>query len=316
MKTVLSLLLALCCGRALADEQMLTLTTRPGVTQRLLLLEPAGKPVASLILFTGGDGVLKLGDDGQLHAGAGNFLVRTRQRWAEQGFQVAVVDAPSDHPDNLNRADFRSSAEHAQDIALVIDSLRQRAAVPVWLVGTSRGTTSAAPWPFACRTKWTAWYSPQPSTAIVAVWRTWLCQLTQPVLVVQHRHDQCKVTLYQNVQPVMDGLQSSRSKELLLDGGVDKGDPCQPWAAHGYNGIESEVVKRWRAGFVSTDWQTEPAPSRRAGWSDQPVSYGCAQLYTTVTMRLTGSLRTSAVRSSVVTIRLICTDWVAVASAQ
>jgi hypothetical protein len=107
------------------------------------------------------------------------------------------------------------------------------------------------------------------------VWRTWLCQLTQPVLVVQHQHDQCKVTLYQNVQPVMDGLQSSRSKELLLvDGGVDKGDPCQPWAAHGYNGIESEVVKRWRAGFVSTDWQTEPAPSRRAGLFDQQVSYG------------------------------------------
>lgn len=246
MKTVLSLLLALCCGRALADEQVLTLTTRPGVTQRLLLLEPAGKPVASLILFTGGDGVLKLGDDGQLHAGAGNFLVRTRQRWAEQGFQVAVVDAPSDHPDNLNRADFRSSAEHAQDIAQVIDSLRQRAAVPVWLVGTSRGTTSAASVAIRLQGKvdgvvLTSTINRERGSVVDLA----LPQLTQPVLVVQHQHDQCKVTLYQNVQPVMEGLQSARSKELLLvDGGLDKGDPCQPWAAHGYNGIEADVVQK------------------------------------------------------------------------
>ncbi|WP_199103708.1 alpha/beta hydrolase [Aquitalea sp. ASV11] len=246
MKTVLSLLLALCCGSALADEQMLTLTTRPGVTQRMLLLEPEGKPQASLILFTGGEGVLRLGDDGQLHAGAGNFLVRTRQQWAAQGFQVAVVDAPSDHPDNLNRGDFRSSAEHAQDIAVVIDTLRQRAAVPVWLVGTSRGTTSAAAVAIRLQDKvdgvvlTSTINRDRGSVADLA-----LPQLTQPVLVVQHLHDQCKVTLYQNVQPVLDGLQSSRSKELLLvDGGVDKGDPCQPWAAHGYNGIEAEVVDK------------------------------------------------------------------------
>ena len=250
MKSVLILLLALYCGRALADEQMLTLTTRPGVTQRLLLLEPAGKPLASLILFTGGEGALKLSDGGQLRAGAGNFLVRTRQLWAEQGFQVAVVDAPSDHADNLNRGDFRSSAEHAQDMAVVIDTLRQHANVPVWLVGTSRGTTSAAS---------VAIHLPDKVDGVVltstinrdrgSVADLALNQLQQPVLVVQHQHDQCKVTLYQNVQPVMDGLQSARSKELLLvDGGMDKGDPCQPWAAHGYNGIEPEVVdkvSRW-----------------------------------------------------------------------
>ncbi|NWK77540.1 alpha/beta hydrolase [Aquitalea sp. LB_tupeE] len=246
MKHMLTALLLFCCGAAQAQEQMLTLETRPSVTLRLLLLEPHGKPQASLILFTGGEGMLRLGDDGRLHAGAGNFLVRTRQQWAAQGFQVAVVDAPSDHPDNLNRADFRMSAEHAQDIAVVIDTLRQRAAVPVWLVGTSRGTTSAAAVAIRLQGKvdgvvlTSTINRDRGSVADLA-----LPQLTQPVLVVQHLHDQCKVTLYQNVQPVMDGLQSSRSKEMLLvDGGVDKGDPCQPWAAHGYNGIESEVVEK------------------------------------------------------------------------
>ncbi|BBF87793.1 hypothetical protein DLM_4221 [Aquitalea magnusonii] len=246
MQHMLIALLVLFCGAVQAQEQMLTLQTRPSVTLRLLLLEPEGKAQASLILFTGGEGVLRLGDDGQLHAGAGNFLVRTRQQWAAQGFQVAVVDAPSDHADNLNQGDFRSSAEHAQDIALVIAQLRQRAAVPVWLVGTSRGTTSAAAVAIRLQDKvdgvvlTSTINRGRGSVADLA-----LPQLTQPVLVVQHQHDQCKVTLYQHVQPVMDGLQSSRSKELLLlDGGVDKGDPCQPWAAHGYNGIEAEVVEK------------------------------------------------------------------------
>ncbi|WP_287880288.1 alpha/beta hydrolase [Aquitalea sp.] len=244
MKTTMWLLLCLWWTSAQAAEQMLRLNTRPGVIQGLLLLEPAGKPVASLILFTGGDGVLKLGDDGQPHAGAGNFLVRTRQLWVEQGFQVAVVDAPSDHPDGISRGDFRSSAEHAQDMAVVIDALHQRADVPVWLVGTSRGTTSAAA---------VAIRLPEQVGGVVLtstinhergnVAAMNLAQLTLPVLVVQHLHDQCKETLYRNVQAVMDGLHATRARELILvDGGKDTGDPCQPWAAHGYNGIEAEVV--------------------------------------------------------------------------
>lgn len=247
MKSVMLLLLScLCWTSAQAAEQLLQLNTRPGVTQGLLLLEPAGKPVASLILFTGGDGVLKLGEDGQLHAGAGNFLVRTRQLWVAQGFQVAVVDVPSDHPDGISRGDFRSSAEHAQDMAVVIDALRQRADVPVWLVGTSRGTTSAAAVAIHLHDKvggvvlTSTINHDRGNVAAMA-----LDQLTQPVLLVQHRHDQCKETLYRNVQPVLDGLHAASATELMLfDGGQDKGDPCQPWAAHGYNGIEAEVVDR------------------------------------------------------------------------
>jgi alpha-beta hydrolase superfamily lysophospholipase len=246
MKTVLILLLTLYAGMALADEQMLTLTTRPGVSQRLLLLEPAGKPVASLILFTGGEGTLKLSDSGQLSAGAGNFLVRTRQRWAQQGFQVAVVDAPSDHPDNISRNDFRSSAEHAVDMAVVIDALRQRTNVPVWLVGTSRGTTSAA----AIGIRLQQRVAGLVLTSTINHGRgnvaaMDLQQLTQPVLLVQHRHDQCKESLPANVQPVVDGLLKAQPRALLeFDGGQDRGDPCQPWAAHGYNGIEDEVISQ------------------------------------------------------------------------
>lgn len=137
--------LLLCCLLAwpARAETLVEIPTRPGVALRFLLLEPPGPPRANLILLAGGEGLLKLSAEGELGAGRGNFLVRTRQGWADMGFRVAVVDAPSDMPRGL-LGDFRERAEHAADIAAVSDYLRRGAALPVWLAGTSRGTTSAA----------------------------------------------------------------------------------------------------------------------------------------------------------------------------
>jgi len=228
-------LLSMC---VLAGEQVVTLHSRPGVSERFLLLQPTGPVVANVILLTGGEGAIRLDEQGRLGA-ADNFLVRSRALWAMQGFQVAVVDTPSDHSRGISYNDFRSSPEHAQDIAAVSDALRQRVAVPVWLVGTSRGTSSAA--------SVAIWQHDKVDGVVLTstinhgrgnVAAMALDKLTQPVLLVQHVHDECKETRYQNVQAVLDGLVNARAHELMLfDGGISKGDPCQPWAAHGYNGM-------------------------------------------------------------------------------
>jgi hypothetical protein len=65
-------------------EEVRTIPTRPGVTQAFLLLQPADRPVASVILFAGGHGRLNL-TPGDIGWGRGNFLVRTRRMFAEQG---------------------------------------------------------------------------------------------------------------------------------------------------------------------------------------------------------------------------------------
>src|SRR5262249_55139885 len=123
-------------------EDIKTIPARPGVTQSFLLLRRVEKPVATLILFAGGNGALNL-SSGQLAGLGGNFLVRNRGRFAEYGFMVAVPDAPSDHTSGLTR--FRSTAEHAADVRALIAALRGRApGVPVWVIGTSMGTVSAA----------------------------------------------------------------------------------------------------------------------------------------------------------------------------
>ncbi len=54
------------------------------------------------------------------------------------------MEVPSDHKTGYGYGAFRASQEHAQDIAGVIVALRREASVPVWVVGTSMGTISAA----------------------------------------------------------------------------------------------------------------------------------------------------------------------------
>ena len=119
--------------------ELVSLPTRAGVTQDFILVQPtAGAPKAAVILFAGGGGALRLASSGAATKN-GNFLVRSRNLFADAGLLVAVPDTPSDHGSGYGKL-FRSSDEHASDIAAVIAYLRAKALVPVWLVGTSLGT--------------------------------------------------------------------------------------------------------------------------------------------------------------------------------
>ncbi|MDE2230222.1 MAG: hypothetical protein KGL11_14435 [Alphaproteobacteria bacterium] len=117
----------LVAGRAAAEDRVV-LQTRPGVTQPILF-QPAASPVASVVLFPGGVGVIAVT--------GGNFLLRVRGEFAARGISVAVIDAPSDR--STDSIEYRASADAAQDLAAVVNFLKSKASVPVWLVGTSNG---------------------------------------------------------------------------------------------------------------------------------------------------------------------------------
>ena len=236
------------CTPAIAAETFLKdLETRAGVTQRVLVIKPEN-PVASVILFAGGNGLLNIAPDGRIGRG-GNLLVRTREQFARQNLMVAVVDAPSDRSDGPGLQYFRQSDEHAADIGHVIAFLRKEVKAPVWLVGTSRGTTSAANVAIRLQNK-----GPDgivltstivgndpgrvPSMDIGAV--------KVPTLVVHHDNDQCRICLLSDVPPLMSGLTTVAKKELITfkGGGPPKGPPCEAFHYHGFIGIEDEVVQR------------------------------------------------------------------------
>lgn len=248
-KILLALFVLACVAPALAQapERVVDITTRTGVTQRMLVLAPPG-PKAAVILFPGGHGGLQLSPDGSMRWGKGNFLVRSRRLFADQGLFVAVVDAPSDHQSPPFLRGFRQTPEHAADIRAVIAWVRTQAKVPVWLVGTSRGTQSAA---------YAAIELAGPggpdglvlTSTILTDRRTRpvpampLERLRIPVLVVHHKQDGCKLCPYGDAPALIEKLGNAPRKQLLsFEGGEDRGDPCEAFAHHGFNGLERDVV--------------------------------------------------------------------------
>ena len=143
----LATLMALGATASLAvAQEIVTLPTREGATQSFLLTAPAdNKPAAAAILFPGSWGHIRLRrEDGAIKLNAGNFLVRSRQLFVDGGVVTAVVDTPSDQPQGMEDW-FRLGDKHAEDIARVVAELKRRfPGVPVFLVGTSRGSVSAA----------------------------------------------------------------------------------------------------------------------------------------------------------------------------
>jgi pimeloyl-ACP methyl ester carboxylesterase len=251
----LCLLALLAAAPARAGEALVSLPTRSGVTQPFWVMTPPGKPVASVILFTGGSGLL--GSARRPVLQGNNFLIRSRDKFAAAGFLVAAVDAPSDHPEGLDF--FRGSAEHAQDIAAVIAYLRQQAAVPVWLVGTSMGTISAAN--AAARLKSGGADGLVLTSSIVAQSRRAspinasvdVADITQPTLFVHNKEDACVVCPFSAVPSLVDRFSHARKKELIAvsGGSPPQSDPCEALSRHGYLGIEDEVVgdiARWIKG--------------------------------------------------------------------
>jgi hypothetical protein len=115
---------------AQATQKVVDIPTRPGVTQRMIVLTPPA-PKAAVVLLAGGHGGLQIYPNGSMGWGGGNFLVRSRQMFADHGLVVAIVDAPSDHQYPPYLSGFRQTPEHVADLKAVIAWLRENARVPV-----------------------------------------------------------------------------------------------------------------------------------------------------------------------------------------
>jgi pimeloyl-ACP methyl ester carboxylesterase len=245
------LFFAFCATPAHAQitQRVVDIPTRTGVSQRMLVVAPQ-QPRAAVILFAGGDGGLQIMDNGALTWGEEDFLIRTRWQFALAGLFAVVVDAPSDRQRPPFLAGFRQTPEHAEDIKAVIQWVREQARVPVWLVGTSRGTQSAA----YCAIELRGPEGPDglvlTSTILIdnqgrAVLEMPLGKLRIPVLVVHHEEDGCKLSPFSDIPKLMEKLTKVPKKQLLtFRGGVNLGDPCEAFAFHGFNGLDREVVNQ------------------------------------------------------------------------
>ncbi|MBT5896661.1 MAG: alpha/beta hydrolase [Rhodospirillaceae bacterium] len=239
-------------GTALAKDYR-SFETREGVTVPTVIIAPHN-PKAVVILFAGGSGTIRIQPDGTIRR-AGNFLVASRKKFTKHGLVAVVIDAPSDQTDggSVMEFDFRESEDHARDISLIVTALRKTYSLPVWLIGTSRGSTSVAGAGIRLQQK-----DPGRPDGIVLtsaisednrkggnLLDMKLSAIRVPTLVVHHVKDGCHVTPHYGVSRIMDGLTGARITELItIKGGNTKGDPCGPKSHHGFLGQRGKVVKK------------------------------------------------------------------------
>jgi len=234
-------------------ERVETVTTLRGATVKILISFPENGPIAAILLFVGDHGNLGLMSDGGMAWGESNLLMRTRGLFRRHGFVVAMVDAPSDRNGRDGLYGFRASQEHADDISAVAAFVRARAGVPVWAIGTSRGAESstnvAARRPDGCVAGIglvAAVTTPKsdPPSMPGCIFDSPLSRINVPVLVVHHIDDACPYSPCDDVPRVRAALVSAPSIDVMIYAGglPPEGDPCRPYHAHGFFGIEEAVV--------------------------------------------------------------------------
>lgn len=264
---------------------------RGTVTVRYFLIDPRSvrpprspiQPKAVLMLFMGGDGRLNLqnlrpGQD--ISPYNTNFVVRTREIFAAAGYVVVVVDAASDFLNHIHEdcapdaQGFRHgsvlrghrepnrphSEKYVQDLSAVMQHLRRRYPnLPLWAVGTSRGTESAVVAATAV--------TPPPDGIVLTstltgpssfgdVYDVNLQIITNPVLIVSNLTDLCRTTKPRDSRVLGTRFPASRKVEVRFFKGPNNPseNQCGALSAHGFIQIEKEVI-----GFI-TRWIGNAVP--------------------------------------------------------
>lgn len=223
-----------------ARAETLTLQPRPGVTLEMRLAKP-DKARAAVLLLEGGSG--------RLDKAAAGFVTANLKAFAEHGLFAGLLDAPSDQTAWRGGMDpkFRLSPEHLTDIDAAVAALQQQSGLPVWIVGISLGTRSAAHYAVKRRQAiaglvlLSSYTRPKGGKSVTDMG---LGKLTVPVLAIAHRDDSCPRTPPAAAQAIADAATASpNAKALYFTGGRATGkDPCVPLSHHTFNGIQDKVV--------------------------------------------------------------------------
>jgi hypothetical protein len=237
--------------------EVVTLETHGRTTTRYALLQPKNAQ-AALVLLPGGGGHVDLDDKGCPRALKGNSLVRSLPHFHGAGFATALVDAPSDHPGEDGLKGFRMSPQHADDLGKVIAELRKRTNLPVWIVGTSRGTISAA----NAAARLTGPAAPDGVVLTSAIMsggsgghRPWAVQtvfdlkleaIRVPILVLGHAADNCPRTPAGLMSGITARTNGAREQVATVTGGAGGApaglEACQGQTPHGFQGQEAAVA--------------------------------------------------------------------------
>ena len=246
-------------------QEIVTLSTRPGVNQSYFLASLPKNPQAIGVLFSGSGGFINLRKEGeQTKFGGDNFLVRSRTEFIKRGIVAAIIDAPSDYQSGSGMNDeFRLSEGHFTDVSAVVADLSKRfPPLPLFLVGTSRGAISAAALGarFAQQVTGVVLTASlfRQSSSRAKEFRPGLSRfdfdtIKVPLLFVHHVGDQCNETPYSDAARLSD-----KYPLISVAGGLPpKSIPCEAFSAHGFFGKEAETVEEMVNWMLKKPFRTE-----------------------------------------------------------
>ncbi len=250
-KALVGLLLLAVTHIAGAQDALISVSTRGAQTITYWWM-PRDHAQATVLLFSGGSGGMGYKNG---RPESGNFLVRTRDYFASEGFNVAILGNPSDK--RLLDEYWRTSSAHATDVKNVIADIRTKNDAPVWAVGTSMGTISVAAVGIALPGQLAGLVITSSITSFRvtgAVPRQDLEDIRVPVLVYHHQFDACLVTPANDATRILNKLNNASVKKLVLVTGGENpaGDSCEAFHWHGFIGMEARVVKE------IADWIKSP----------------------------------------------------------
>lgn len=253
-----------------ANETLHTVATRDGVSVSYVLVQQGETPRIALVSFVGSQGALNLreraGKPGFGFGPRANFLVRARSEFVDDAIAEAIVDAPSDHlPQGMDDS-FRLGAAHATDMRAVIADVKATThAAKVYLIGTSRGSISAAALGVALGDSLDGIVLSSMVTNAARDGSPGLStfdflRIKVPVLLVHHADDACRMSPYRNAEKL-----GSRYTLVTVSGGAPpQSDACDALSPHGYFGVEHETVGAIRAWLEGRDPPRRVKPAAAA----------------------------------------------------
>ena len=236
MKALLSALalLLLFQGSASARDELATATLASGETLNYVLTTRSpGKIAYGVILMPGGNGRMDPHMEGSriVFTGGGNFLLRSREIFADQQFVAASTDATTT-PDRI--------------LAIVRDLNKRYGPIAIYVIGTSRSTEATMALARPLDGQVAGFVHTSSMNGISGFDPR---ALKSRHLIVSHRMDSCRVTRPSNGA-------SSHSKYgteyVEVDGGISVGDDCEAQAHHGYNGIEAPTIEKIKAWILAS----------------------------------------------------------------
>jgi hypothetical protein len=226
MTTFLRFIAALCAAGLLLAAGTPSVEIVGGTRAAIVL--PDAPPVGSIVLIPGGTTLQKIDAAGN-GSNTGNFVMRIRPALLDAGFALAYLENP---------ADLRAIIARMRSVKR-----------PVFLLSTSNGTAVAAknavalgasgPDGIVLTSTVTVPTRLDPSPAsTVAVEK-----IAVPVLFVHNTNDGCPYAPWGGIAPLMARFSKTTDVTRIdvTSTRVASG-PCDPFAPHGYLGIEDDVA--------------------------------------------------------------------------